>query len=242
MIHLERKTGYAILQLDRPDSYNIINSQMMRELNQHLDALERDRSVKVLILTGGLQVFAVGVDVKELLGNPGMIDATWHRLYDFTKPVIAAVAGYALGGGCELAQMCDIILAAEGAKFGQPEIKLSIMPGMGGTKMLAGYVGKSTAMRMCLTGETINAQQAMEYGLVSEVLPVEELLGAAEQLALDIARHSLPALIKIKREIKGTPLEFQSESHAFKSCFDTSDQREGMTAFLEKRIPKIIDA
>ena len=245
MIKIIKKDNYAIIQLAREKELNAINAELMAELNRHLDSFAQDNTIKVIILTGTEKAFAAGVDITEMSANHDLVDASWRHLADFPKPVIAAVSGYAFGGGCELAQMCDIIIAADNAKFAQPEIKLGILPGMGGTKMLRQYVGKSIAMQMCLTGDPINAQEALQYGLVSKVVPFNEMMDYACKIAQNISRHSLPVLRKIKHEInnpyKNLGLDIESEFHAFKSCFDLDDQSEGFKAFLEKRQPKVTD-
>jgi len=239
----------ATLTLNRPEALNALNRQIMLEVMQALDAWEQDDEVRVIVITGSQKAFAAGADIKEML-EVRYLDALqtnflkeWERVASYSKPTIAAVAGYALGGGCELAMMCDFILAADNARFGQPEIKIGTLPGMGGTQRLTRLVGKAKAMEMCLTGRLMNADEAERAGLVSRVVPLDELLDEAHKVARQIASYSAPA-VRLNREsiraAMNTTLEqgIAVERQAFLSLFGTEDQQEGMQAFLEKREPR----
>ena len=227
---------------------NALNSALIAELNIALDLLEKDPGIGALVVTGSDKAFAAGADIKELQALTYMdaylsdTIASWERLSHFRKPAIAAVAGFALGGGCELAMMCDIILAAENAKFGQPEIKLGILPGAGGTQRLTRLVGKSKAMEMCLTGRMMDAQEAERAGLVSRVVPAETLLDEAMRVAGVIASMSLPIAMQIKDCVNTAQASTLAEGVKFErrnfhAAFATQDQKEGMAAFVEKRSP-----
>jgi enoyl-CoA hydratase len=250
---IEREGRVGIVTLHRPAAMNALSSPLVNELGQALEAFEDDAAVGAIVLTGGETVFAAGADIKELQ-DAGFVDifladfphgraAAWKRMSALRKPVIAAVAGFALGGGCELAMACDFILAADTAIFGQPEVLLGTMPGAGGTQRLARLVGKAKAMEMCLTGRRIDAQEAERAGLVSRVVPVADLRAEALKAAAKIASLSLPAVMMIKESVNAAyemPLAegLRFERRAFQSTFATEDRREGMAAFAQKRKPE----
>jgi len=245
-IIVETHGSVGLIRLNRPKALNALNSALIQELNAVLVAFENDPAIGALVLTGSDKAFAAGADIKELQSLTYM-DAylsdsirSWERLSFFRKPAIAAVAGFALGGGCELAMMCDFILAAENAKFGQPEVKLGILPGAGGTQRLARFVGKAKAMEMCLTGRMMDAQEAERSGLVSRIVPAERLVDEALATAGAIASMSLPITMQIKDCInsayESTLTEgVKFERRNFHAAFATHDQKEGMAAFIEKR-------
>jgi len=237
-----------LIRLNRPKALNALNAQLTRELLEAVAQADADPAVGCLVLTGSEKAFAAGADIKEMqdksFGEMHTEDyfAKWERFSSVRKPVIAAVAGYALGGGCELAMMCDFILAADSAKFGQPEIKLGVMPGMGGSQRLTRFVGKSKAMEMCLTGRNMDAAEAERSGLVSRVVPAAELVAEALKVAETIASMSLPSVLSTKDAIncayESTLAEgVRFERRVFHALFATQDQKEGMTAFSEKRKP-----
>ena len=239
----------ALIRLNRPKALNALNSALIAELNIALDLLDKDPGIGALVITGSEKAFAAGADIKELQALTYMeaylsdTIASWERLSKFRKPAIAAVAGFALGGGCELAMMCDIILAADNAKFGQPEIKLGVLPGAGGTQRLTRLVGKSKAMEMCLTGRMMDAQEAERAGLVSRVVPFETLIDEAMRVAEFIASMSLPIAMQIKDCINTAQASTLAEGVKFErrnfhAAFATQDQKEGMAAFVEKRPPQ----
>lgn len=239
----------ATITLNRPDAMNAFNNQLMDELTAALDTFEADVEVGCIVITGSSKAFAAGADIKEMRELTYMdayyrdfISANWERTARCRKPVIAAVAGYALGGGCELAMMCDFILAADNAKFGQPEITIGVSPGAGGTQRLTRFIGKSKAMEMCLTGRMMDAEEAERCGLVSRIVPVDDLLDEAKSVAKKIA--SMPrATAMLTKEMVDvayeTPLSHgvKFERRLFHSLFATEDQSEGMEAFVEKRTP-----
>jgi len=236
------------ITLNRPKALNALNAALMRELAQALDTFEADRGIGCVLLAGSERAFAAGADIKEMqeFDYPGVyLDdfiAGWERLSRFRKPVVAAVAGFALGGGCEIAMMCDIIIAADNAQFGQPEIKLGVMPGAGGTQRLAREVGKSKAMDMILTGRNMGAAEAERLGLVSRVVPLADLNAEAQKVAETIAGMSLPVAMMAKEAINAAyamPLSegIRFERRLFHSQFALGDQKEGMSAFVEKRKP-----
>jgi enoyl-CoA hydratase len=236
------------ITLNRPKALNALNAALMRELAQALDTFEADRGIGCVLLAGSERAFAAGADIKEMqeFDYPGVyLDdfiAGWERLSRFRKPVVAAVAGFALGGGCEIAMMCDIIIAADNAQFGQPEIKLGVMPGAGGTQRLAREVGKSKAMDMILTGRNMGAAEAERLGLVSRVVPLADLSAEAQKVAETIAGMSLPVAMMAKEAINAAyamPLSegIRFERRLFHSQFALGDQKEGMSAFVEKRKP-----
>jgi len=236
----------GLIQLNRPKVRNALNRATMDEIVAALEAFEQDEGVRCVILTGNEQAFAAGADVNEFAGATPvqMLQSyrfqQWERIRKFSKPLVAAVAGFCLGGGCELAMICDIIVAAETARFGQPEINLGIMPGAGGTQRLPRAVGKFRAMELILTGRQITAQQAYEWGLANRVVPAEVLLDETRALAREIASKP-PVAVRIAKEaiLKSldTPLEtgLDHERRLFYLLFSTEDKEEGISAFLEKR-------
>ena len=247
---LVEKTGaVAVIRLNRPKAMNALNAALMAEMAQALAELEADDGVRCLVLTGSDKAFAAGADIKEMKDRTFMdvyktdfITATWEQLSKTRKPVIAAVAGYALGGGCEIAMMCDFIIAADNARFGQPEITIGTIPGSGGTQRLTRFVGKSKAMEMCLTGRMMDAAEAERSGLVSRVVPLADLMAEAMKAAEKIAGLSLPSVMMAKeavnRAYETTMAEgVRFERRLFHATFATEDQKEGMAAFSEKRSP-----
>jgi len=246
---VETRGPVALITLNRPKAFNALSNDLMDELSQALDVVEADDSIRAIVLTGGEKVFAAGADIKGMkdysymdayMGN--FITRNWERVTRCRKPVVAAVAGYALGGGCELAMMCDFILAADNAKFGQPEIKLGILPGAGGTQRLTRLIGKSKAMDLCLTGRMMDAAEAERAGLVSRIVPLAELIAEAVKTAETIAGYSLPAVMMTKecinRSYETTLTEgLLFERRTFHAVFATEDQKEGMEAFSGKREP-----
>jgi enoyl-CoA hydratase len=249
-ILLDKKDGVGVVTLNRPEALNALNGQLMDELTVALRDLEADDSIGAILLTGSDKAFAAGADIKEML-NRGYMDvfledfitANWEEATRVRKPIIAAVAGYALGGGCELAMMCDFIVCADNAKFGQPEIKLGVIPGAGGTQRLTRFIGKSKAMDMILTGRMIDATEAESCGLVSRVFPLEDMKDEAFKIAKDIASLSLPSVMVAKeavnRAYEMTLAEgIRYERRVFHALFATEDQKEGMTAFVDKRSPR----
>lgn len=245
-ILVETNGRVGVITLNRPKALNALNSALIAELGRALDIFEADAGIGCIVLTGSDRAFAAGADIKEMqaLTFPGTyVDdfiTSWERLSRCRKPVVAAVAGYALGGGCEIAMMCDIILAADNARFGQPEIQLGIMPGAGGSQRLTRAVGKAKAMEMVLTGRTLTAEEADRYGLVSRVVPLASLREEAMKVADVIAGLSLPAVMLAKesvdRALETTLAEgIRFERRLFQALFATADQKEGMAAFAEKR-------
>ena len=245
-ILLETRGRVGLITLNRPQALNALNAQLIDELNQALDTLERDREIGCIVLTGSAKAFAAGADIKEMaeLRYPQIyLDDLFHesdRVANRRKPIIAAVAGFALGGGCELALMCDFILAADNAKFGQPEIKLGVIPGAGGTQRLPRAVGKSKAMDMALTGRMMDAAEAERAGLVSRVVPYEKLADEALGAALVIADFSQIAVMAAKESVNrafesGLSDGVMFERRLFHALFATADQKEGMDAFVNKR-------
>jgi len=251
---LVEKTGrVATIRLNRPQALNALNGRLMEELGQALAELSADAEVHCLILTGSEKAFAAGADIKEMKDKSFMeaygedfITTHWEHVTRVRKPVIAAVSGYALGGGCELAMMCDFILAADTAKFGQPEITIGTIPGSGGTQRLTRFVGKSKAMEMVLTGRMMDAAEAERAGLVSRVVPAAELMAEAMKVAEKIAALSMPLVMMAKEAVNRayeTTLSegVRFERRLFHSTFATADQKEGMAAFAEKRKPNFTD-
>jgi len=247
-ILVERHDRVGLIRLNRPKALNALNSQLISELNLALDEFEADPGVGCIVVTGSEKAFAAGADIKEMhvLTYPATYDndfiTSWERLSRTRKPVIAAVAGFALGGGCELAMMCDFILAADTAKFGQPEIKLGVMPGAGGTQRLTRFVGKSKAMEMCLTGRMMDAAEAERAGLVSRVVPAADLVSEALAVAKVIADMSPTVAMQTKesvnRSYETTLAEgIRFERRVFQAMFALDHQKEGMSAFIEKRPP-----
>jgi enoyl-CoA hydratase len=236
----------ALVRLNRPQALNALNSQVLRDLTAAFEQLQADDAVGAVVLTGSEKAFAAGADIKEMAEksyvemNAADFFAGWDRVAGFRKPVIAAVSGFALGGGCELAMMCDFIIASESAKFGQPEIKLGVMPGMGGSQRLTRAVGKAKAMDMCLTARMMDAAEAERSGLVARVVPADKVVAEALAAAKVIASFSLPALMACKaavnRAYESTLQEgVLFERRTFHALFATDDQKEGMAAFLAKR-------
>ncbi|GAB2702205.1 enoyl-CoA hydratase [Nocardia thraciensis] len=245
-ILLERKGRVALLTLNRPKALNALNSQVLTDITAALDELEADENIGAVVLTGSEKAFAAGADIKEMQSKSYMdmflADhfAGWDRLTAFRKPIIAAVSGYALGGGCELAMMCDILIAADTAKFGQPEIKLGVIPGMGGSQRLTRAVGKAKAMDLILTGRSMDAEEAERAGLVARIVPAADLVSTALEVAETIASMSLPSVMiakeAVNRSYESTLTEgLRFERRVFHSLFATDDQTEGMNAFIEKR-------
>ncbi len=248
-IKVETNGKVGVITLNRPKALNALNTQLMEEVVKAAQVFDRDPKIGCIVLTGSEKAFAAGADIKEMQ-SLSYVDAFsqdffagWDGLTRVRIPVIAAVSGYALGGGCELAMMCDFIIAAENAKFGQPEITLGVMPGMGGSQRLTRFVGKSKSMDMCLTGRMMDAKEAERSGLVSRVVPANDLLEVALEAATKIADFSQPsvALTKagVNRAYEGTLAEgVLFERRVFHSLFATEDQEEGMNAFIEKRRPQ----
>jgi enoyl-CoA hydratase len=244
----EIKGRVALLTLNRPEALNALNAQLISELNHALDELERDHGIGCVVLTGLAKAFAAGADIKEMaeLKYPQIylddLFSDSDRVANRRKPIIAAVSGFALGGGCELALMCDFILAADNARFGQPEIKLGVLPGMGGTQRLTRAVGKAKAMEMCLTGRMIDAVEAERAGLVARIVPQEQLLDEALKVAAVIAEKSLPVAMMVKESVNrafevSLAEGIRFERRVFHAAFASEDQKEGMAAFIEKREP-----
>ncbi|HEX3652160.1 MAG TPA: enoyl-CoA hydratase [Rhizomicrobium sp.] len=237
----------GIATLNRPNALNALNSELLRELCEALETWDADDAVRCMIVTGSDRAFAAGADIKEMqprsymeMFKSNFFAGAADRIVAVRKPVIAAVGGYALGGGCELAMLCDFIIAADTAKFGQPEINLGVMPGIGGTQRLTRFVGKSKAMEMCLTGRNMDAAEAERSGLVSRVVPAAELMSEALKAAQLIAEKSMPIAMMTKETInrayETTLAEgIRFERRVFHSMFATEDQKEGMAAFSEKR-------
>jgi enoyl-CoA hydratase len=248
-IRLERRGRVGLVTLNRPQALNALCDALVAELGHALDDLEGDAAVGAIVITGSEKAFAAGADIKEMkdrdfndvyLGD--FITRGWERVAQCRKPVIAAVAGFALGGGCELAMMCDFILAAETARFGQPEITLGTLPGAGGTQRLARAVGKAKAMELCLTGRMMDAAEAERAGLVARIVPADSLVEEAVKVAEKIAGFSRPAVLMVKeavnRAFETTLSEgIRFERRLFHASFATADQKEGMAAFVEKRKP-----
>ncbi len=247
-ITVEKRGEAALITLSRPKALNALNAKLLSELRDALDQLEHDAKIGAVVITGSPKAFAAGADVKEMqtieFADAYMDEALsgWEKVAAFRKPLIAAVSGYALGGGCELAAMCDFVIAGESAKFGQPEITLGIMPGMGGTQRLARSIGKAKTMDLCLTGRMMDAREAESSGLVARVVSDNELIEEALSAAQKIAGFSQPSVMMAKETINrafettlGEGLRF--ERRLFHSMFALEDQTEGMTAFIEKRTP-----
>ena len=243
----------GVIKLNRPQVLNALNFDLVRETNDALDRFEADPQLGCTIITGSDKAFAAGADIKEMQGKSFPetyledFITSWDRVASRRKPIIAAVAGFALGGGCELAMMCDIIIAADTAKFGQPEIKLGVMPGSGGTQRLARAIGKAKAMDLVLTGRTMDAAEAERSGLVSRVVPAADLMTEAMKAAETIANLSLPIVMMAKesvnRAFETTLAEgIRFERRVFHAMFATKDQKEGMAAFIAKRPPAFSDS
>jgi enoyl-CoA hydratase len=249
-IRVEERGAVGLVTLDRPKALNALNAALIAELNRAFDALEGNGAIAAIVLTGSDKAFAAGADIKEMADKTyaeaygeDFITKGWERVAQCRKPVIAAVAGFALGGGCEVAMMCDIIVAADTARFGQPEIRLGTIPGAGGTQRLARAVGKAKAMDLCLTGRLMDAAEAERAGLVSRIVPAERLLEEALEIAEGIAQLSHPATMMAKeavnRAFETTLSEgVRFERRLFHATFATADQKEGMAAFIAKRKPE----
>jgi enoyl-CoA hydratase len=245
-IRVEQRDRVGLITLDRPEALNALSLQVMRELTEAAAALDADRETGCIVITGSERAFAAGADIKEMQSQSyvEMYLADWFGGWDalarVRTPLVAAVAGFALGGGCELAMICDVLIAAETARFGQPEIKLGVMPGMGGSQRLTRAIGKAKAMDMCLTGRNMDAAEAERAGLVSRVVPADRLLDEALEVAATIAGMSLPSAMMTKeavnRAYEVTLAEgIRFERRVFHAMFATDDQKEGMSAFVEKR-------
>ena len=246
-IIVEIKEKIGVITLNRPKALNALNDQLMDELGRALNAFDQDEGIGCIVITGSEKAFAAGADIGAMANYTYMdayksdyITRNWEQIRKIRKPVIAAVAGFALGGGCELAMMCDFIIAAENAKFGQPEVKLGVLPGAGGTQRLPRAISKSKAMDMCLTARMMDALEAERAGLVSRIVPLDKLMEEALAAATTIAAMSLPIIMMIKdsvnRAYETTLAEgVQYERRLFHSAFATEDQKEGMKAFMEKR-------
>lgn len=247
-IRLERRGRVALVTLNRPSALNALNTQLMTELTTALAQLDRDPDVGAIVITGSERAFAAGADIKEMAPQTfeSMYAQDWFAAWDSVAavrtPLIAAVAGYALGGGCELAMHCDILLAADSARFGQPEITLGVLPGIGGSQRLTRAIGKAKAMELCLTGRQMGAEEAERAGLVSRVVPAGELIDEALKVAAQIAELAKPAAMMVKESVNRA---FESslsegvrfERRLFQASFGTAAQTEGMAAFIEKRTP-----
>ena len=245
--------GVGLITLNRPKVLNALNDQLMDELGHALQAYAAQPEVKVIVLTGSEKAFAAGADISAMHDKSFMdayqgdfITRNWETLKLIRKPVLAAVGGFALGGGCELAMMCDLIYAADTAKFGQPEVKLGILPGAGGTQRLPRAVGKAKAMDLCLSGRMMNASEAEQAGLVARIFPADKLLEETLQAAAQMATYPLQTLMMIKESVQRAyelPLNegLLFERRQFQACFATQDQKEGMSAFLEKRVPQFVN-
>jgi enoyl-CoA hydratase len=246
LIKLEREGAVAVIQLNRPDVLNALNMQLMDELIAALQTVEDDPEIRCVIITGNERAFAAGADIKEMASASSVEMlvrdqfAKWDRIRRFKKPLIAAVSGYALGGGNELAMLCDMIVASETAQFGQPEINIGVMPGAGGTQRLTRAVGKTVAMEVILAGRMLTAREALQFGLVNRVVPVEVYLQEAKRLARQVAEKgplalqlAKEAVLKVYDASLQDGLEFERKN--FYLLFSTEDQKEGMAAFVEKR-------
>jgi enoyl-CoA hydratase len=248
-IIVETKGRVGVIRLNRPQALNALNRALIADLTQAIDAFDADASIGCLLLTGSEKAFAAGADIKEMADKTfieaylGNFAGDWHAATRARKPIVAAVAGFALGGGCELAMQCDLIIAADNAKFGQPEIKLGVIPGIGGTQRLTRAVGKAKAMDLILTGRMMDAAEAERCNLVARVVPAESLMDEAMKAADTIATMSLPSVLAAKEAVNRA---FESslaegvvfERRIFHSLFATDDQKEGMKAFVEKRKPE----
>ena len=248
-ILVTKEAGYAIVQFNRPDVLNAINISLMQEFVEALESLDKDNDVRCIVITGNEKAFAAGADIKEM-ADASAVEmlirdqfARWDRIRKIKKPLIAAVSGFALGGGCELMMTCDIVIASETAKIGQPEINIGVMPGAGGTQRLTRAVGKAKAMEIVLTGKMISAAEALQWGLINKVVPIEYCLQEAKNLAKEIASKP-PVAVRLAKEavlksfdttIEGG-LEFERKN--FYLLFASEDQKEGMKAFVEKRKPE----
>ena len=249
LVNEQYDSSVALIQLNRPKDLNALNLQLMQEVRDALKELDRNDNVRVIIITGNEMAFAAGADIKQMSDKSAidmlMIDqfSTWDQIRKTRKPIIAAVSGFALGGGCELAMTCDMIIASETAKFGQPEIKIGVMPGAGGTQRLTRAIGKVKAMELVLTGRFLSAEEALSYGLINKVVPVEMYLREAVTLAKEIAQMS-PIATQLAKEAVNRSFEthldegLHFERKNFYLAFASEDQKEGMKAFIEKRKPE----
>jgi enoyl-CoA hydratase len=249
MIVVETRDAVGLIALNRPEALNALNTQLVQEIGEAVGAFERDAAIGCIVITGSEKAFSAGADIGEMKDKSfadayleDFITKDWESVARCRKPVIAAVAGFALGGGCEMAMMCDIIIAADTAKFGQPEITIGVLPGAGGSQRLTRAVGKSKAMDMCLSGRMMDAAEAERVGLVSRVVPAADLLAEALKTAGKIAMQSRTAAMMAKESVNRafeTSLAegIRFERRLFHASFATPDQKEGMTAFMEKRKP-----
>jgi enoyl-CoA hydratase len=248
-ITVETRGKVGLIRLNRPQALNALNRALVADLTRALDAFEADPNIGCMVITGSEKAFAAGADIKEMADKTfadaflGDFAANWERAATVRKPVIAAVAGFALGGGCELAMQCDMIIAADNAKFGQPEIKLGIIPGIGGTQRFTRAVGKAKAMDIVLTGRMMDVEEAERAGLVARIVPLASLVDEAVKVAETIASMSLPSVLGAKEAVNRafeTSLAegVRFERRVFHSLFATADQKEGMAAFIAKRPPK----
>jgi enoyl-CoA hydratase len=248
-ILVETRDKVGLITLNRPEALNALNSELMAELSTALDMFDSDQTIGAVVLTGSEKAFAAGADIKEMQPKSymdayfGDFISIWDGITRCRTPVVAAVAGYALGGGCELAMACDILIAAENAKFGQPEIKIGTFPGFGGTQRLPRAIGKAKAMDLILTGRMMDVDEAERAGLVSRVVPLDSLLDEALSAAATIAGMSLPSVTMAKEAVNrafqvGLEEGVRFERRLFYSTFSLDDQKEGMAAFVEKRAPK----
>jgi enoyl-CoA hydratase len=247
---VESRGPVGLITLNRPKALNALNDALIDELVVALEAFDADEAIRCIVLTGSEKAFAAGADISMMstfsymdVFKSNFIARNWSAITAIRKPIIAAVAGFALGGGCELAMICDFIIAADNARFGQPEVKLGILPGAGGTQRLPRAVSKAKAMDLCLTGRMMDAAEAERAGLVSRVVPLERLIDEAVEAATVIAGYSLPVIMMIKESVNRayeTPLAegLLFERRVFHSTFATEDQKEGMAAFLQKRAPE----
>ena len=248
-IIVETKGRVGVIRLNRPQALNALNKALVEELSQAIDAFDADDAIGCLLITGNEKAFAAGADIKEMADKSfieaylGNFTAGWDAAAHARKPIVAAVAGFALGGGCELAMQCDLVIAADNAKFGQPEIKLGVIPGIGGTQRLARAVGKAKAMDLILTGRMMDAAEAEKSGLVARVVPAASLMEEAMKAAETVANMSLPSVLAAKEAVNrafesGLAEGVVFERRIFHSLFATQDQKEGMKAFVEKRKPE----
>ena len=248
-ILVETRGNVGLIRLNRPQALNALSPALVKDLGQALDIFEKDDNIRAMVITGSDKAFAAGADIKVMQNFSYMdtyksnyITDGWERVAQCRKPLIAAVAGFALGGGCEMAMMCDFILCADNAKFGQPETKLGVIPGAGGTQRLTRFVGKSKAMEMVLTGRVMDAQEAERSGLASRIIPLADLVEEAVKVAQQIADLSLPIVMMAKESVNRSYETSLAEGilferRVFHSAFATEDQKEGMAAFVEKRKP-----
>jgi enoyl-CoA hydratase len=248
-ILVETRGRVGLIRLNRPQALNALNRALVHDLTRALDAFEADPNIGCMVITGSDKAFAAGADIKEMADKTfdqaylGDFAANWDRAATVRKPVVAAVAGFALGGGCELAMQCDLIIAADNAKFGQPEIKLGVIPGIGGTQRFTRAVGKAKAMDIMLTGRMMDVEEAERAGLVARIVPLASLVDEAVKVAETIASMSLPSVLAAKEAVNRafeTSLAegVRFERRVFHSLFATADQKEGMAAFIAKRSPK----